>query len=292
MNARIIDICAADYHERPELSRSQVWDYVNHGPAWFKRHVIDGVTERTVINPAFSIGTAFHDLVVPSKHGTTTHVVPGSDPASKAKLKVQFIDDYMEKNPGANVINEDMRDMIEAMADSIWDDEVASWCLDLPGANEVVIVWEDDETGLKLRAMLDKVSDLDAPEDFGDEEFDVIFDLKSTGKSVDDSQKSIGNFGYFLQNAWYSAGLTDLTGRANQMFFAFAEKKLNSPRVLCNTLDRDWIDLGERVMGKALERIARHTDTKDWTDRETKNVAQPIPMPRYVLQNAEQAGWI
>lgn len=87
------------------------------------------------------------------------------------------------------------------------------------GAHEICLVWIDPETGVRLKARCDCIQE----NPFAG---DVIVDLKTTASARDeDFERSIYQYGYFMQAAIYRAGWEVLKGKTPEFTILALEKK-------------------------------------------------------------------
>ena len=132
-----------------------------------------------------------------------------------------------------------------------------------------IITWDDDETGLGCRAMLDRLK----PGDY-------IIDIKTTSDGHEDSfQRSAERFHYHRQAAWYQQAGYELTGDILPFLFWTVES-VRPHDVRIYELSEQWVVRGEREHRETLRRIAEVTDAKLWRAPVQPDIVR-LDEPRY-----------
>lgn len=143
-------------------------------------------------------------------------------------------------------------DAVHGMAEALQAHPLAPK-LFVRGVPERSLVWRDGATGVLCRAKADWLRT------------DGIVDYKSCDRADAASlRKSIWNYGYYIQAAFYLRGL-----RANQHmpqpFFAFVAQEKEPPYLVqVVQLTADYLALGDRRCAEALELYARCAEADDW----------------------------
>lgn len=183
------------YHAHPALSKSGL-DKLNKSPAHYKasRELPHKET------PAMRVGTMLHMAVLePVKFESKYKRLPdsiGKLHHSSNKYKEGLLEWQIE-NPGVLVIDDDDYTMANRIRDNIQNHAMAKACL-VGGESELSAFWHDDEFGIdgKCRPDWYRMNG-------------VIIDLKSTeDASPVGFQRSVANYRYHVQAAWYKDGLT------------------------------------------------------------------------------------
>jgi hypothetical protein len=148
---------------------------------------------------------------------------------------------------------------VTAMADAIRAHPLASVLFDpSAGRPELSMFWDDPETGVPCRARPDWL-----PDPRGGRL--TIPDYKTTVSAhPDDFAKSVGNYGYHIQHAHYTAGAAALGLGDDPAFVFVAQEK--TPPYLVNVvqLDDGAIQAGKVAMRAAIELFASCTATDTW----------------------------
>ena len=110
---------------------------------------------------------------------------------------------FEAEHPGAYVVDDDTHANVLAMAKSLRTHPTAAEFLAGRGQNELSLIWEDQEHGVRCKSRLDRVSTIG--------EWPIIGDLKSTWNASRRAfEKSVERYGYDVQAVHYVAGLDAL----------------------------------------------------------------------------------
>lgn len=160
---------------------------------------------------------------------------------------------------------------VEAMADALMDNPIAEASF-APGSGiwEPTLVWQDLETGVRLRARPDWLPHARAQ----------IPDYKTTvSAKPDDFSRAIANYGYHQQAALYCDGIEAVTGEAPKNFYFIAQEKEPPFVVSVIALSREALEWGRIMNARAIEVYARCLDADHWpgyTDDEVVTADLPI----------------
>lgn len=160
----------------------------------------------------------------------------------------------MRREEGRSIITLKDFEAIVGMADSIQSHPVAGAGL-LNGEIERSIVWKDNKTGVWLKSRPDSI-----PADSN-----MLADLKTIQESDFKScSKSITDYGYMMQLALAEMGMGEVLGRAvTDHILVFVAK---SPPYLVNVkpLPREYIDIGRRMVRRAIDIFAACLAENNW----------------------------
>ena len=207
-----------DYHRRPELSSTGARKLLPPScPALFKQWRDEGDEPKR----AWDIGTAAHKLVL--------GVGPKLELVAKARWDTNEVKAKVAEIRGRGDVplKEPEFEAVHAMADAIRKHPIAS-ALFMPrgrpdlgpegtGEAEVTVLWQDERTGVRCRALIDYLpyftlhrdgQPATAPAGPGRL---LIPDYKTTGiqngASPDKIGRAMADHGYYVQMAWYLMGL-------------------------------------------------------------------------------------
>jgi hypothetical protein len=202
----IYDLPADVYHARPELSQTGAKKLLPPScPAHFRQWLKDGGETK----PAWEKGKAAHKLVLGAGPGlVAVQDEWGKDPnawrTDKVKERLAEI-----RDAGDIPLKQDAYDDVHAMADAIRAHPVAAALLDpATGKAEQTLIWRDEQTGVMCRALVDFLRHPAASRRF------LLPDYKHTGAEFGASPeklgRTMGDFGYHVQLAWYLMGVRAL----------------------------------------------------------------------------------
>lgn len=261
----VYDIPAELYHADPipggSLSSTGARKLLDC-PAKFK-HEQDNPPEPKKV---FEFGTAAHKLVL--GEGPDLVLIDADEWRTAAvKAKVAAV-----RAAGGVPLKPDEYKQVHAMADAIRRHPIAG-ALFSPdrGESEQSLFWRDQPTGIWRRARLDWL-DNDHPGRI------VIGDYKTTRSAHPaDIQKSVHDYGYHQQAAWYLDGVTAL-GLADNPVFIFVFQEKTAPYVVTVTeLDAVSLRYGRHYNRQAIDRYVHCRETGHWPGYSEQIESTPLP---------------
>ena len=203
------------------------WDCVNNsslGPALRSgkhyRHALDNPREDT---NAFRFGRLAHEgrlepALVLDRYAVMPDLTEGilvdGKPAKKAKATAEYRDrvkKWEDENTGKQFVPQESFDEVKGVLNALWENDNANQWFAGSGMSEVSIIWDDDRTGLRCKARIDKVvSDT------------LLADMKTT-RDASRFESFIVDHGYDRQAAFYLDGWRAVTGHVAQFAFAAVE---------------------------------------------------------------------
>jgi hypothetical protein len=256
------DIPADVYHADPvpggSLSSSGARKILD-SPARYKYE-----REHAIHSTAFDIGHAAHKLVLGV--GPETVVIDAQDWRTKAAKEAR---DEAYAAGYVPLLLADWR-RVEAMAAAIQEHPLARAIFSTPtGAHvEQTLIWRDGDTGVWRRAMLDWRRER------------IVVDFKTAVSASPASfAKSVANFGYHQQDAWYRDGVAAL-GLANDPAFLFVVQEKEPPYLVAvYDLDDEALRVGRERNRRALERYRDCVESGVWPGYSTD--IETITLPRW-----------
>ena len=184
-------IPANDYHHWSALSNSHL-NHLRKSPA----HLQAYLAEPSKDTPAFKLGRAIHCAILEPDIFPTTYFL-GLDVDRRTKQGKTAWVDFLKTHDESCVLSPADYARCAAIRDAVWKKKTARVLLEAVGEAELSIAW--DRNGVLCKARYDWISqELDGG---------TIVDLKSTtDASPKQFEKSIFNFGYHRQGAFYLDG--------------------------------------------------------------------------------------
>lgn len=180
----------------------------------------------------------------------------------------------MANAAGRTVVGQDLWNKAETMAAAVTSHRTAHYLFTTKARqrNQQALVWKDDETGATCKALLDGVI-------FGT----TIFDLKTT-QSADarDFGRTVANFGYHVQAAFYKDGWRAMTGEDLPFLFVVVESAAPFG-VACFELDESAIIAGRQRYKSALRLWLKCRETNNWPCYDQN--LQTLELPKWALTN-------
>jgi hypothetical protein len=232
------------YHAAPGVSKSGLWTIYTKTPSHYR------FADRKE-SKAFDLGEAIH-LAVLQPDVFETRVMRGPkdrrgnnwkdfQAEAAATKRLLLTEGDFEKSL-------EVRDVVHADA---W---LNALIVNAASEIEHSALWIDDETGAICRCR----PDLYRP-DLG-----IMLDLKSTvDASADPFARSVVNYGYHAQEAWYSDGYRALGRKVDGFVFLALEKERPYARAVYE-LPPSIVDDGRAIMRKAVATYAQCAATDQW----------------------------
>lgn len=195
----VYDMPASEYHRLPRASKSGL-DKIARSPAHYK------CRDQKEPSKAMRIGTALHSLVLEG-------IAPLVMPEFSGKGSVALRDEWKAAHEGLLIVSEDEHDAVTAMAASIAAHPIAGPAFRrTDGRAEVSALWTCPDTGVECKSRFDWL----IPRE--------IVDLKTTADaSAESFAKSVSNFRYHVQDAFYSQAAASLDLDVEQFTFVCVE---------------------------------------------------------------------
>lgn len=254
---------AEDYHSVRAASSSRLKE-IMRSPAHLKH-----MDEKGKTSAAFAVGEAFHTAVLePERFYSEFVQAPDIDKRTKEGKAAwqQFVD----ATPGMTVLSYDDMLTVTGMARGIARSSTASDLINSRIETELSLFWT--QFGIKCKARIDAYS----------LENRCLIDLKSTqDASSDQFSRSISNFGYHIQAAWYIDVARAAGMQVDTMVFIAVEK--TAPYgVGCYILDDEAIEVGRIKLVGALALLGACEETNNWPSYET--AIQTLSLPRWAIR--------
>ncbi|QIG65628.1 hypothetical protein [Salmonella phage PT1] len=173
----------------------------------------------------------------------------------QVRLWSDVLAEWTENNPGRMVLTPEVWDQLHAMASAVHAHPAAGSLLtSCPGEAEKSVYWIDATTGVLCRCR---------PDWWRDD--NVIVDLKTTeDASPEGFAKSMANYRYDVQAAYYLDGVQQATGKRPKAFVFIAVEKKAPYGVGVYVLDSESLQLGRAQYQHDLRVYAECVRTGVW----------------------------
>lgn len=211
------------------------------------------------------LGTAAHTLVL----GVGPKIVP-VEAADWRSKKAQQERIEAEAAGAMALLAEDVI-RIREMAAALREHELAADLLNPDhGLPEQAIFWEDEETGIWRRALIDWLSD------------HTVVDYKTTISADRDSiRKSVARYGYHQQAPWYLDAAHSIGHPNDTEFFFIFQEKTRPYLVTVVQLDDRAMDIGWERNRRAIEIYRDCQEAGIWPGHTNENEFEPISLPAW-----------
>jgi hypothetical protein len=212
------DIPAEDYHGNPDLlpgpslSSSGAKSLLAKSPLHFWHDSAMNPNRVEQSKPHFNLGKAAHDkILLPDRWEDHYFVTPeGFTRAASKKFALEIAEADAAAESGMTVLSFDQAETVDAMAAAIKSSPLAVATL-TNGVTEETLAWQDEQTGVWLRAR----PDFRPNSILTKRAVMVVSDLKfvaPTNASPKGFEKAIENFGYHQSAAFYMDGIKAVYG--------------------------------------------------------------------------------
>lgn len=258
----------ADYYRLKSISQSMLKTFIE-SPRLYQGRFLTGEFPQPE-SDAMRIGTALHMAVLEPQR-FAVEVLPAPVCNRRTKAGNELYAAFCEKAVGKTVLSHADYSSVLAMADGVKQCPHAVELLELPRETEVALTWQDEKTGLQLRAKLDGL----IPDAFS---FACVLDVKST-KDPRPAKfpKSVLDFGYWLQAAMYTRAAQLYTGKPAA--FAFIAVRSDVPYdCFVVRLDNEWQTAADRLLDEWLAKLKYSIDNDYYRDP-AQDVISTLAMP-------------
>ena len=238
------------YHARPELSSSQIADFMDDPVRWYRTYVAGEITKETT--PAMQFGNEVHLMLETWRYEEKKYVRIPSDVLGKGERKSgNAWKEFEASHPAGTLFLKPSEPKPEDALKEIWANVLAnSDCCAFvqAGEKEKEVFWTDPQTGIECKAKAD----------IWCEETLTIWDWKTT-RSVDrwGFKRECEKRHYFDRLAFYRRGFAKLMDVPEQRIsiIAGAIENANSYRVFPYEINAYLIEKADKVLSKTLARI-------------------------------------
>lgn len=233
-----------DYHNHSSISKSQL-DYFTKSPSRYEWAKVAPVDEEKL--KTFDFGTAMHAIILEPDRFNDEYVC-APEVNRQTKVGKETWANFFEENQDKTILTPDDWRKIHISKESVMAHPVARKIFEAKGVSERSYFWVDKETGVSCRCRPDR--ELTNMRWFAD--------VKTT-PSVDDFHKSTLDYGYYVQDPFYSMGYEAVTGEPLRKFvFVVIAKTVECGRypVDCQVLPDEVRDYGKKLIREELIKFA------------------------------------
>jgi hypothetical protein len=244
----------AAYHAHSAISKSHL-DQIARSPLHYWARYLDPKRVVPEPTPAMRLGSALHTHVLELHRWDEDYAVAPDGIDRRTKIGKESWAAFEADAKGKTVLSREDADHVMHMGRSILSHPAAAMLLNLPGEAETTHMWTDAGTGLGCKCRPDWLT----------KDNSIVVDLKTTeDASPAGFRKSIGQWRYGVQAAWYMAGLEAATGTRPSQFIFIAVEKKAPYAVAVYAADEEMIQLGMETAMRDLQRIAECRAANQW----------------------------
>jgi exodeoxyribonuclease VIII len=266
------DIPNATYHAGPGISKSGL-DLVARSPLHYWNRYLNPDREPVEPTPAMQLGTAIHTAVLePDRFADEYAIAPKVDRRTKdgkSTWEAFQTECLIQKR---TPISADDYAVCAAISRQLHHHPAAA-VLFKAGIAEQSVFWNDPDTGVLCKCRPDWLLT------------GAMVDVKSTRDASRDAfARSVVNYDYHVQAAWYLDGIAQATGEALGAFI-FAAYETDAPyAVAFYHADADMIALGRQEYRRRLRIYADALAANRWPGYPAE--LSPLSLPTWVLKAA------
>jgi len=262
------------YHAHPAISKSHL-DMVARSPLHYWAAYLDPARQPREATPAMAIGSAVHTHVLELDQWDARYVTAPEGIDRRTKMGKAEWEVFTTASTGRTVLTKGDADLVMRMGRAVFGHPAAAMLLGLPGKAETTHMWTDAATGLQCKCRPDWLTD----------DGRLIVDLKTTENASREFARSIAQWRYHVQAAWYLDGIEQSTGtRPEQFLFAVVEKKAPFACAVY-AADAEMIAAGAKAAARDLEVLATCKAADAWPGYSDQ--IEPISLPAWMRPNAD-----
>jgi exodeoxyribonuclease VIII len=265
----------AAYHAHSAISKSQL-DQVARSPLHYWARYLDPNRVMPEPTAAMAIGSAVHTHVLELDQWDSRYVTAPDGIDRRTKAGKAEWEAFTTASTGRAVLAKADAEQVMRMGHAVFGHPAAAMLLGLPGKAETTHMWVDAATGLQCKCRPDWLTD----------DGRLIVDLKTTeDASARGFARSIAQWRYHVQAAWYLDGVQQATGtRPEQFLFICVEKKAPFACAVY-AADAEMIAAGAQTAARDLEVLATCKAGDVWPGYSDQ--IEPISLPAWMTPKAD-----
>jgi len=264
----------ADYHRHSAVSKSHL-DLVARSPLHYWARYVDPNRVESEPTAAMLLGTAVHTHILEPDEWTARYIAGPEALDRRTKAGKEAWAAFEADAAGRTVISRNDADLVLAMGRAVRNHPAAAMLLKLPGKAETTHMWIDEATGLQCKCRPDWLTT----------DGSLIVDLKTTEDASPGFRKSIANFRYHVQAAWYLDGVEHATGRRPEQFLFVCVEKRAPYACAVYAADAEMIDAGAKQARLDLDTLAVCKAADAWPGYSDQ--IEPISLPAWMRPKAD-----
>jgi len=265
----------AAYHAHSAISKSQL-DQVARSPLHYWARYLDPNRVTPEPTAAMAIGSAVHTHVLELDQWDARYVTAPDGIDRRTKAGKAEWEAFTTASTGRAVLAKADAEQVMRMGHAVFGHPAAAMLLGLPGKAETTHMWVDAATGLQCKCRPDWLTD----------DGRLIVDLKTTeDASARGFARSIAQWRYHVQAAWYLDGVQQATGtRPEQFLFVCVEKRAPFACAVY-AADAEMIAAGAQTAARDLEVLATCKAGDVWPGYSDQ--IEPISLPAWMTPKAD-----
>lgn len=260
----IADMANEDYHATSALSSTGLRELAK-SPAHYQAYI----TEKREPTKAMKFGTGFHELIGEPQLFAKKYTKLPENIDRRTTVGKDAYKAFLEENKGKEILTVEEYDRLDGMLYSCLKNKTLLSLL-TGGKAEQSLFWTDEATGVLCKCRPDYLR-----------KDGIIVDLKTTeDASVKGFQRSLSNFSYHIQSAFYLDGVSDVLGEPVTEFVHVVVEKTPPYGVAIYTLDDQSLSKAREEIAALLKLYAECSAKNEWPGftQDIQNVTLPAWM--------------
>lgn len=264
----LVDISNDEYHAGPGISKSHLDVIAKQSPLHYWWKYLNPERVRDEPTPAMKLGSAIHAAIIEPELFEERYVEsPKFD--RRTKEGRALFQAFQEENEGKEVLTAEDYARCLAIRDAVYAHPVASGLLK-GGKAEQSFFAKDPETDELIKCRFDYL--LDSGE--------MAIDIKSTiDASPVEFARSVANYRYDIQPAWYFDILDILYGEAPKHWVYIAVEKDEPYAIGIYYATPEMIEIGRQTARRDFLKIVECKRKNEWPDYGAE--IEPLEMPAW-----------
>lgn len=269
------------YHaDKAWLSKSQLWDLVSRGPAYFHRRHVAGLDNSSSDNPAFQKGRWVHEWAEHGPDAWWSRVVEIPGDALGANGRRTKATEEFERTlaPNAICLKPDEIRAFKAQFDAILANPVFGELTEATTQREFSIRWRD-VSGLPLKCRPDAATK------------SVLWDIKTTKEQapLETFWRSVVDYGYGFQAVLYLEGARALGLEVEDFIFLVTS---TVPPYACHAvrLPKRLLDKSRKQLRKTIAEVQMRLELDHWLPADSGRVTELFVPERFMEDGRHGTG--
>lgn len=206
--------------------------------------------------------------------------INAANPGENTIKAIAWWADWDAKAGTRTPIKAELYNEAETIVETFYKHKVGK-CLEHAPHKQVAVVWDDEQTGVRLKGLIDTIAPYDG--------WTNVIDVKTVGDSADEDNfgRRGTNLKYPMQAFMYTAGLNSVSPHNRRFMWIVMERE---PPFQIATYDAkpgdETMQVGEHAFRKALGIYANCKETGLWPSYPTK--PQPFKLPGWAKPRNDQ----
>lgn len=267
------------YHNNHAISQSKLKDLKRSPSYFYAKHIAMSFKEPET--DAMKFGSAIHAYILEHHEFVKKYISAPMQFNKRTKSGKEDFEKFTQEHFDKTVLSFEEMKLIKNMQNSLMSKRLAKTLLS-GGEAEKELYWVDPDSGVSCKGKLDYW--IEPCDKFPN---GIIVDVKTTiNADPEDFIKTIANFGYYNQLAFYCEGVKHVYKTDDYPLFIFIAIEKTDP-YQCSFLtgDREMLEYGLKDNAKLLKLYKKCIDDNKWGG--FGDMIQTVSLPRWAIKYEE-----